>query len=530
MQTRRKEKRAMERKHSSTQTKRIVGNWITGSLSSSSESPQLDDQRLHYQNEDRRVQDTTRIPRPEQQQPKSIKRDVSADEMDSKPSASKRRRRSSDNDAEQAKEKKNMNHIESPSTRASSTGNSPPPFVGAAAGVLDAAPAVAALLQLPQAQLPQASEAAAPDESALQQARLPQAPAALPPGFLNNLLDPQTAAAPAGSALQPTRLPQAPAALPPGLLTNLLAHQETPASSMLLQLLARERERQARINNEVTRLLLEQLATGLLPQSSGLSLGQQQVARQQSPSLSGASGLRDSVIRSLLLRGSESSSPSTQLRQPQGRQDPTLALSLVQQNRPTSQDVQDHLGAPVQQHPSYQHGLLAGFPHSTAPGMGVAQDLQQPHQPLPPPSKEPEERSAARQENRTARRRNESSKRASPAVVRNRLVPIAVASDRHKLSEFQCFLREQICLFEVSEVDLEASAQGRNTPIKLGQVGIICRHCACVSPDERGRGKLKQTNKQLAVLMHSNINHSLGPATTNPLFHLVQLPSTSQPS
>jgi hypothetical protein len=58
-------------------------------------------------------------------------------------------------------------------------------------------------------------------------------------------------------------------------------------------------------------------------------------------------------------------------------------------------------------------------------------------------------------------------------------------TDDHNLSAYQCLVRQQIELFQASKEDIEASAQGRNRPIVLGQVGIRCRHCAGQNPRHR---------------------------------------------
>lgn len=57
-------------------------------------------------------------------------------------------------------------------------------------------------------------------------------------------------------------------------------------------------------------------------------------------------------------------------------------------------------------------------------------------------------------------------------------VIIALQEDRAKLSVHQVFLRHQIEVFEASEEDVSTHTRGRNKRIKLGQVGIRCRHCA----------------------------------------------------
>eukprot|EP00797_Seminavis_robusta_P018577 Sro278_g106630.2 (403) ;mRNA; r:63040-64329 len=59
--------------------------------------------------------------------------------------------------------------------------------------------------------------------------------------------------------------------------------------------------------------------------------------------------------------------------------------------------------------------------------------------------------------------------------------------DDWKLSPYQCLARKQIELFEASDKDLEAGAQGRNRPIVLGQLGIRCRWCASLASRQRQR-------------------------------------------
>jgi hypothetical protein len=50
--------------------------------------------------------------------------------------------------------------------------------------------------------------------------------------------------------------------------------------------------------------------------------------------------------------------------------------------------------------------------------------------------------------------------------------------DERNLSQYQCMARQQMEVFEASHHDVRRSAQGRNRPILVGQVGIRCRHCA----------------------------------------------------
>jgi hypothetical protein len=50
--------------------------------------------------------------------------------------------------------------------------------------------------------------------------------------------------------------------------------------------------------------------------------------------------------------------------------------------------------------------------------------------------------------------------------------------DEDTLSEYQCFLRKQLEIFEAGPDDVRCTAQGRNTAIILDQVGVRCIHCA----------------------------------------------------
>ena len=64
----------------------------------------------------------------------------------------------------------------------------------------------------------------------------------------------------------------------------------------------------------------------------------------------------------------------------------------------------------------------------------------------------------------------------------------ALDCDEQSLTEYQCLLRKQIELFEAGPADIRGTAQGRNTPITMGQVGIRCRHCAPITKAARARG------------------------------------------
>ena len=75
-----------------------------------------------------------------------------------------------------------------------------------------------------------------------------------------------------------------------------------------------------------------------------------------------------------------------------------------------------------------------------------------------------------------------------PELTGRPSVPIALDCDEQALTEYQCLLRKQIELFEAGPADVRGTAQGRNTPITMGQVGIRCRHCASITKAARARG------------------------------------------
>ncbi|KAG7368922.1 hypothetical protein IV203_031665 [Nitzschia inconspicua] len=67
-------------------------------------------------------------------------------------------------------------------------------------------------------------------------------------------------------------------------------------------------------------------------------------------------------------------------------------------------------------------------------------------------------------------------------------IPLYLDHDESCLTSYQCFLRKQIELFEAGDDELQGTAQGRNTPLHRGQIGIRCRHCAHLPKAARARG------------------------------------------
>ena len=77
---------------------------------------------------------------------------------------------------------------------------------------------------------------------------------------------------------------------------------------------------------------------------------------------------------------------------------------------------------------------------------------------------------------------------ASSIPSTGRTLSLFLSVDEDNLSTYQCLVRKQIELFEATQDELEANAQGRNKPILQGQVGIRCRHCGVLPLEERKKG------------------------------------------
>jgi hypothetical protein len=67
--------------------------------------------------------------------------------------------------------------------------------------------------------------------------------------------------------------------------------------------------------------------------------------------------------------------------------------------------------------------------------------------------------------------------------------PLATANDSDcKLSDYQVLLRQQLEFFVAQRSDVDSSTQGRRKQVRLGQVGLRCRHCAHLPLKSRERG------------------------------------------
>jgi hypothetical protein len=121
-------------------------------------------------------------------------------------------------------------------------------------------------------------------------------------------------------------------------------------------------------------------------------------------------------------------------------------------------------------------------------------------------------------------------------VYHPRAFPVSVESDKDCTSKYQAFLRQQLMYFETVPLDTQASAKGRNKPIKVGQVGIMCRHCRNVPPPKRPRGSVYYPQKLVGVYQSAQNmakNHFAGsgcanaPSEVNDELHRLRAEQTS---
>jgi hypothetical protein len=78
---------------------------------------------------------------------------------------------------------------------------------------------------------------------------------------------------------------------------------------------------------------------------------------------------------------------------------------------------------------------------------------------------------------------------------------LSLDMDEQELSPYQCLVRKQIEIFEQPPEDaIEGqTTQGRNRPVRPGQVGIRCRHCGAGRPWLRSRGSILFPSTLLGV-------------------------------
>jgi hypothetical protein len=83
-------------------------------------------------------------------------------------------------------------------------------------------------------------------------------------------------------------------------------------------------------------------------------------------------------------------------------------------------------------------------------------------------------------------------------------IQLYLTCDDDAMSPYQCFVRKSIELFEADVDDVETNAQGRNKPIVLGQVGIRCRYCNSLPPNQRKRGATYYPSKLDGIYQAAN--------------------------
>ena len=74
-------------------------------------------------------------------------------------------------------------------------------------------------------------------------------------------------------------------------------------------------------------------------------------------------------------------------------------------------------------------------------------------------------------------------------------VTLAMSFDEQCLTQYQIFTRQQLEFFVSSQMDCIISQQGRRKQLKVGQVGIRCRHCALIPRQQRASGSVYYPQK-----------------------------------
>ncbi|KAG7357835.1 hypothetical protein IV203_014422 [Nitzschia inconspicua] len=70
--------------------------------------------------------------------------------------------------------------------------------------------------------------------------------------------------------------------------------------------------------------------------------------------------------------------------------------------------------------------------------------------------------------------------------------------DDRNLSQYQCMARQQMQLFEATMEDTQRNAQGRNRAVRVGQVGIRCKHC--FSKQQQQQQQQQQQSQQTTTI------------------------------
>jgi hypothetical protein len=76
------------------------------------------------------------------------------------------------------------------------------------------------------------------------------------------------------------------------------------------------------------------------------------------------------------------------------------------------------------------------------------------------------------------------------SVACNLPMLLSTSTDRAVLTKFQVFLRLHIEVFAATDKDVTSHIRGRHKKVLLNQVGIRCRHCAHIPPNQRLRGSV----------------------------------------
>mmetsp|Transcript_15006 Transcript_15006/g.34790 ORF Transcript_15006/g.34790 Transcript_15006/m.34790 type:complete len:708 (+) Transcript_15006:128-2251(+) len=274
-------------------------------------------------------------------------------------------------------------------------------------------------------------------------------------------------------------------------LSNVLA---SPEGVRLLNSLLLEQQLQSLQENQIQQQKLQSVSSGPVPSSS--SSGFDQLTQLSLP------GIDEDVLSnqhsSLLSQHSQQMQPQPQPQQLSGMQIPSMPILNSTLPSSLEPDTQGKIGdlsfgstAINQHYPSTtdDHSIANTSIVSTRYGISL-QNLSMSVDPLSSGSKIEMDSVGFLRKND---RQNESSNIGKTNTRKSQFPRVLYCdSDDAILGEYQTLLRQQLELFEADSHDVINGTfrQGRTTPIRLGQIGLRCKHCAKAPLSVRTKGSV----------------------------------------
>jgi hypothetical protein len=80
---------------------------------------------------------------------------------------------------------------------------------------------------------------------------------------------------------------------------------------------------------------------------------------------------------------------------------------------------------------------------------------------------------------------------------------LSCSTDELLLTKFQVFLRMHIEVFAATHQEMSSRIRGRHKQLQLNQVGIRCRHCAHIPPNQRLKGAVYFPSSTMGIYQAS---------------------------